>query len=345
MQGGAVRRPGNGPGPRRLRPDPRTSSAAPCSTSARSPSTSTASDFTLNPTNCSPIAVGGDAAAAAAPTRPTRPPSAPSRSRPRSRSSGCEHARLQAEALPAPVRRDHARRKNPKLRAVLMARDGDANIGRASVALPHALFLDQASLGKVCTRVQFAANACPKNSIYGYARAFTPLLDKPLEGPVYLRSSDNPLPDLVAAPARPGRHRPGRPHRQLPRRHPHHLRHASPTCRSRSSSSPCRAASTACWSPRATSAEAGPRRSSSSKARTARRPTSGRSCARPAARSGTARQHRHGARALAARSAEFVATALDSRLSDQLVSSVGDVGRVQGATQGRRCSLKVIEED
>ena len=90
------------------------------------------------------------------------------------------------------------RAKNPKLRAVLKARPGDANIARASVGLPHALFLDQASLARICTRVQFAADECPKKSIYGRARAFTPLLGKPLEGPVYLRSSNNPLPDLVA---------------------------------------------------------------------------------------------------------------------------------------------------
>lgn len=90
------------------------------------------------------------------------------------------------------------RAKNPKLRAVLKARPGDANIARASVGLPHALFLDQASLSKICTRVQFAAHECPKKSIYGRARAFTPLLGKPLEGPVYLRSSNNPLPDMVA---------------------------------------------------------------------------------------------------------------------------------------------------
>jgi hypothetical protein len=90
------------------------------------------------------------------------------------------------------------RAKNPKLRAVLKARPGDANIARASVGLPHALFLDQASLATICTRVQFAAHECPKRSIYGRARAFTPLLGKPLEGPVYLRSSNNPLPDMVA---------------------------------------------------------------------------------------------------------------------------------------------------
>jgi hypothetical protein len=90
------------------------------------------------------------------------------------------------------------RAKHPKLRAILTARPGDANIARASVALPHALFLDQASLGRICTRVQFAANQCPKKSIYGHARAITPLLGKPLEGPVYLRSSNNTLPDMVA---------------------------------------------------------------------------------------------------------------------------------------------------
>ncbi len=90
------------------------------------------------------------------------------------------------------------RAKHPKLRAVLKARGKDANIRKASVALPHALFLDQASLAKVCTRVQFAADNCPKKSIYGKARAFTPLLGKPLEGPVYLRSSNNTLPDMVA---------------------------------------------------------------------------------------------------------------------------------------------------
>ena len=90
------------------------------------------------------------------------------------------------------------RAKHPRLRAVLRARAGEANIARASVGLPHALFLDQARLSQICTRVQFAASDCPRKSIYGKARAVTPLLGQPLEGPVYLRSSDNPLPDLVA---------------------------------------------------------------------------------------------------------------------------------------------------
>ena len=59
------------------------------------------------------------------------------------------------------------------------------------MTLPKALILEQSSLANVCTRVQFAARDCPKDSIYGYAQAETPLLDGPLKGPVYLRSSDN----------------------------------------------------------------------------------------------------------------------------------------------------------
>jgi hypothetical protein len=92
------------------------------------------------------------------------------------------------------------RRAHPKLRAVLrMPTSGQANIAGAVVALPHSEFLDQGHIRTICTRVQFAAEACPKGSVYGYAKAWSPLLDQPLQGPVYLRSSNHPLPDLVAA--------------------------------------------------------------------------------------------------------------------------------------------------
>ena len=47
--------------------------------------------------------------------------------------------------------------------------------------------------------MQFAADACPKGSIYGKATAKTPLLDEPLSGNVYLKSSNHKLPDLVVA--------------------------------------------------------------------------------------------------------------------------------------------------
>ena len=92
----------------------------------------------------------------------------------------------------------------PAFKAVLTARKGDANIGKAQVTLPHSEFLEQSHIKTICTRVQFKAGLvpgekCPAASVYGYAKAVTPLLDEPLQGPVYLRSSSHNLPDLVAA--------------------------------------------------------------------------------------------------------------------------------------------------
>ena len=88
---------------------------------------------------------------------------------------------------------------HPALEAVLRPRSGDANLAGTVVRLPHSAFLDQAHIRTVCTRVQYAAKQCPAGSIYGHVRAFSPLLDEPLEGPIYLRSSDHDLPDLVFA--------------------------------------------------------------------------------------------------------------------------------------------------
>jgi len=87
---------------------------------------------------------------------------------------------------------------HPKFRAVLVMPEGGANISEASVRLPRSEILDQGHIRTVCTRVQFAADSCPQGSIYGYARAWSPLLDQPLQGLVYLRSSSHKLPDLVA---------------------------------------------------------------------------------------------------------------------------------------------------
>jgi hypothetical protein len=88
---------------------------------------------------------------------------------------------------------------HPKFRAILRPRPGDAAIASASVALPRSEFLENAHIRTICTRVQFAADECPKGSIYGKATATTPLLDHPVSGPVYLRSSSNELPDMVVA--------------------------------------------------------------------------------------------------------------------------------------------------
>ncbi len=147
--------------------------------------------FTLNPTNCEPMSID-------ATVRSTESQSANL------------HARFQAgecaalgfrPKLALSLKGPTKRAKHPALKAVLTypPKGNYANIARAQVTLPHSEFLDQSHIGTVCTRVQFAAGACPAASVYGHARAITPLLDQPLEGPVYLRSSSHKLPDLVAA--------------------------------------------------------------------------------------------------------------------------------------------------
>lgn len=153
-------------------------------------------DFTLNGTNCRKAATAGVINGGGANPLDPGSYSAFKVSEP-ARGTGCKKLKFRPK-LNIRLFGKTQRAKHPKLRAVLKARGKDANIRKASVALPHALFLDQASLATVCTRVQFAEEKCPKRSIYGKARAFTPLLGKPLEGPVYLRSSNNTLPDMVA---------------------------------------------------------------------------------------------------------------------------------------------------
>jgi hypothetical protein len=145
--------------------------------------------FSLNPTDCRAMAVDSDITstqgAVAHPAAPFQV-------------HGCKRLKF-APGLSLKLAGGTERGDYPALSAALKARKGDANIGRVVVALPHSEFLAQEHIGTICTRKQFAADKCPKGSVYGTAKAWTPLLAKPLSGPVYLRSSDNPLPDLVAA--------------------------------------------------------------------------------------------------------------------------------------------------
>jgi hypothetical protein len=154
--------------------------------------------FGLNPTNCSASAFegtlrGGGADPADAASFTSVGVSSPFQV------SGCENLGFRPKLFLRAFG-GMKRTKKPKLRAILVARPGDANIQRAVVTLPKSLILEQANIGTVCTRVQFAAKECPAGSVYGFAEATTPLLDGPLKGPVYLRSNpEHVLPDLVTA--------------------------------------------------------------------------------------------------------------------------------------------------
>jgi hypothetical protein len=86
---------------------------------------------------------------------------------------------------------------HPALTATYTARKGDANLDDLSLLFPRSAFVENANFRTICTRKDYAAHNCPKGSIYGHVTAYTPVLEEPLSGPVYLRSSDNPLPDVV----------------------------------------------------------------------------------------------------------------------------------------------------
>ena len=153
-------------------------------------------NFMINPTNCAAGAVAGSIGGGG--SNPANPAawssytvSAPWQA------TNCNKLGFKP-AFHARITGGTTRAKNPKIRVVVQARSGDANIARTALNLPHSLFLDQSHIKTVCTRVQLAAKQCPQNSIYGQAEASSPLLSQKLKGPVYLVSSSNKLPDLLA---------------------------------------------------------------------------------------------------------------------------------------------------
>jgi hypothetical protein len=143
--------------------------------------------FTLNPTNCDPstveATVSGDEGSVVHLSR-------------RLQVANCSSLTYGPE-LSLKLSGGVQRRGHPAIRAELKTSPGEANSRMVSVTLPKGELLDNAHIGTVCTRVQFAARSCPSGSELGSAEATTPLLDEPLKGRVFLRSSSNKLPDLA----------------------------------------------------------------------------------------------------------------------------------------------------
>jgi hypothetical protein len=145
--------------------------------------------FTLNPTSCAEeffavnaISTLGSSAALSQ----------------RSQVGGCKSLPYKPKltaSLFGPIHRGG----HPRLKSVFTAKAGEANTKAISFTFPKSEFIDQAHFRTICTRVQFAANACPAGSVYGNVRVTSPLVDYPLEGPIYLRSSSHKLPDVVLA--------------------------------------------------------------------------------------------------------------------------------------------------
>jgi hypothetical protein len=154
-------------------------------------------NFVLNPTNCDPFSVNtevfGEEGAVATPSEHFQV-------------ANCRDLPF-APKLATYLTGSTKQAGNPSLRTVLTYPQGGtyANVARTSVTLPHSELVDNAHIHSPCTRVQFAAGkvpgeGCPPGSDIGFARVETPLLEKPLEGPVYLRANggERKLPDIVA---------------------------------------------------------------------------------------------------------------------------------------------------
>ena len=89
------------------------------------------------------------------------------------------------------------RRGHPAIHADVTSKPGEANLKQVVVTLPKGELLDNSHIGTVCTRVAFAQDACPPGALVGRVEVTSPLLDDPLTGSVYLRSSQHKLPDLA----------------------------------------------------------------------------------------------------------------------------------------------------
>jgi hypothetical protein len=156
------------------------------------------SSYTINPTNCS--AFGVHAAISGGGSDPANPAawSLVNLNNPFN-ATDCNQLRYKPKfsARILGGRKATRRRQHPKLQAILQGRSGDANTARAAFVLPRTTILDQSNIKTICTRVQLSSNSCPSRSVYGHAKATSPLIEGALKGPVYLTSSSNQLPDLL----------------------------------------------------------------------------------------------------------------------------------------------------
>ena len=159
-------------------------------------------EFTLNPTSCEPFEARSTIWGEGTALEPLAPP--PGRPSSRFQAAGCASLGFKPQ-LHLKLRGGTRRGAFPALRAAYAPPQARRRQPpRLALTFPNSEFIEQGHFRTICTRVQFAAGPgfgaeCPKGSIYGHVKAWTPLLDEPLQGPVYLRSSNHNLPDAVLA--------------------------------------------------------------------------------------------------------------------------------------------------
>ncbi len=140
--------------------------------------------FTFNSTNCSPRAITGTVSSATGVSSPVSVPF---------QVTNCATLKF-APKFAVSTSGKTSKANGASLSVKLTYPQGPlgtyANIARVKVDLPKQLPSRLTTLQKACTAAQFNTNpaGCPAASIIGHAKAITPILPVPLEGPAYFVS-------------------------------------------------------------------------------------------------------------------------------------------------------------
>lgn len=137
-------------------------------------------EFTLNPTNCDAMAVGGEVISTIGQHASLSK---------RFQVSGCQGLSFKP-SFSASTQAKTSKANGASLTVKVSQKPGEANIHKVVLQLPKVLPSRLTTLQKACTEAQFNANpaGCPEGSFIGTATAKTPILDSPLAGPAILVS-------------------------------------------------------------------------------------------------------------------------------------------------------------
>ncbi len=153
-------------------------------------------DFTFNPTNCSPMSIGGGLTSSQGSVSKLNVPF---------QVTNCATLKFKpifSVSTSGKTSRVKGASLNVKLTYPNAAFGTQANIGKLKVDLPKQLPSRLTTLQKACPDTTFDANpaACPAASRVGTATATTPVLPVHLEGPAYFVShGDQKFPELIFA--------------------------------------------------------------------------------------------------------------------------------------------------
>jgi hypothetical protein len=155
-------------------------------------------NFILNATNCSPQTITANPIGAGTSFQ-TAADDVAATVQNRYQASGCGALPFQPK-FEAAVSSKVSRLNGTSFKVKLTLPAHDTNVAKVKVELPKVIPSRLPTLHKACDQKQFASNpsGCPAASVVGHAKAITPLLPVPLEGPAYFVSHGGAsFPDLV----------------------------------------------------------------------------------------------------------------------------------------------------